>query len=176
MRLARHAVFSIVVVSMFAACSGDDGSGGGIDAAVVIDAPPDAAAVTGLGKPCVTAMNNADCPANAPRCVGFTNAGGTYCSPLCVTMGTATGAAMNLFTNIMPPPSDPICAAAYSGTIGTPRCVASLGGYLPADAAIVVGRAYTNVNMSCAIMCGAAMACPAGLTANNSLGTCICVP
>lgn len=178
MRLARHAVFSILVVSMFAACGGDDGNGGGIDAAVVIDAPPDAAAATGLGKPCVAAMNNADCPANAPRCINFTGAAASYCSPLCVTNGTATGGMNGKFASIVPAPSDPLCAAAFSGTVGTPLCVGVLGGYMPADATIVNGRAYTNINMSCAIQCGASNACPAGLTANTSLGptTCICVP
>ncbi len=179
MRIARLSVLSILVaVSMFAACGGDDGGGGGgnIDAPIVIDAPPDAAAVSGLGKACVAAMNGADCPANAPRCVGFTGAGGTYCTPLCVTNGTATGAANNQFTAITPAPSDPACAAAFSGTVGTPRCVGVLGGYMPADMTIVVGRSYTNINMSCAIACGASMACPAGLTANSSIGACICVP
>lgn len=180
MRIARLSVLSILVaVSMFAACGGDDGGGGGnIDAPVVVDAPPDAAPASGLGKACVAAMMNADCPANAPRCVGFTGAGGTYCTPLCVSNGTATGAAMGQFAMIMPAPSDSLCAAAFSGSVGTPRCVGILGGYMPADAMPVVGRAYTNINMSCAIQCGASNACPAGLTANTSLGggVCICVP
>ncbi len=179
MRIARLSVLFALVVSTVAACGGDDGEGGGtIDAPKVIDAPPDAAPVAGLGKACVAAMNGADCPTNAPRCVGFTGAGGTYCTPLCVSNGTATGAANGQFTNIMPAPSNALCAAAFSGTVGMPTCAGVLGGYMPADATVVVGKAYTNINMSCAILCGASNACPAGLTANTSLGAsiCICVP
>ena len=175
MLLARLAVLSFHVV-VFAACGGDDGDGSTIDAPIAIDAPPDAAPVAGLGKRCDAAMNNADCPANAPRCINFTGPAASYCSPLCVTNGTATGAANNRFSAIMPAPSDSACAAAFTGTVGTPSCAGVLGGYMPADPTVVVGRAYTSINMSCAILCGASMACPTGLTANSSIGVCICVP
>lgn len=180
MQHPRLSVLSILVaVSMFAACGGDDGDGGTIDAPIVIDAPPDAAPVTGLGKPCVAAMMNADCPANAPVCVGLAGAGGTYCSPLCVTNGTAKGAQgggrLDMF---MPALNDSLCAAAFSGTVGMPSCGAVLPNYMPLDNPPVAGTSYTNVNVACAILCGASMACPAGLNANTSLGggVCLCVP
>jgi len=176
MRLAHLFVVSMFAVSTFAACGGDDGGGGGnVDAPKVIDAPIDAAPTAGLGKACVAAMMGADCPANAPRCVGFTGAGGTYCSPLCVTAGTGVGGAMGQFASVTPAPSDTICSGAFTGTIGTARCVGVLSNYMPAGA-ITMGTNYTNVNMTCAIQCGAANACPAGLTANTGLGVCICVP
>jgi hypothetical protein len=176
MRLTSLFAISMLFGSVLAACSGDDGGGGGnIDAPKVIDAPIDAAPVAGLGKACVPAMMGTDCPTNASTCAGFTGAGGTYCTPLCVTMGTAVGGANGQFASVTPMPSDTICAGAFTGTVGMPQCVGVLNNYMPTGA-ITMGTNYTNVNMTCAILCGASMACPTGLTANNSLGACICVP
>jgi hypothetical protein len=120
-------------------------------------------------------MAGADCPAEAPLCTGFQGTT-TYCSPRCVTNGTATGAANNQFTGITPAPSNALCTAAYHATVGMPMCVGILNGFMPADNPLVVGKAYTNINMTCAVQCGAANACPTGMTMNTSLGACFCFP
>jgi hypothetical protein len=178
MRLSRLLAMSVLLVSSFAACSSDGGSGGGVDApkqidARTIDAPP--AGLSGLGQKCDPAMMNADCPANAPECVGLLASGGTYCTPLCVTNATAKGAANNQLTMITPAPNNAACTAAYSGTVGMGVC-GVLMAYTPPDMTIVVDKSYTAVSMGCAVLCGAGNACPAGLTADMSLGACLCFP
>ena len=179
MRIASSFLMSVALGSVLVACGGDDGEGGSpdaapqIDAAPMIDAPP--AGPTALGKRCDPAMMNADCPANAPLCTGFTGTP-SYCSPLCVMGGTATGAANNQFTNIMPAPSAALCSAAWSASVGTPMCVGILNNFMPMDNPIKVGDAYTNINMTCAVVCGTGNMCPPGMASNTSLGPCICVP
>ena len=155
MRITSLFAVSMMFGLVLAACGGDDGSSNPVvDAPKVIDAPPDApAGVTGLGKKCDAAMMNADCPTNAPRCVGFTGTP-TYCSPLCVTAGTAVGGMNGQFASVTPAPSASICTGAYSGTVGMPQCVGVLNNYMPTGA-ITNGTNYTNVNMTCAVICGA---------------------
>ncbi len=180
MQMSRLFVMSVIVGSALAACGDDGGKGGGIDAPKQIDAPSQpidapAAAITGLGQKCVQSMMGADCPADAPLCVGFAGTP-TYCSPRCVTNGTATGAAMNQFMGITPAPSNALCSAAYrAGAMGMPVCAAVLNNYMPADNPVVVGKAYTNINMTCAVLC-VSNACPPGFAVNNSLGVCACFP
>ena len=179
MQMSRLFVMSVIFGSALAACGDDGGKGGGADAPKQIDAPaatPDApgGTITGLGQKCVPAMMGADCPAEAPVCAGFTGTP-TYCTPRCVNAGTATGAANNQFTGIMPAPSNAICMGAYHATIGMPQCAGILNNYMPADNPVVVGKAYTNINMTCAVLCSN-NACPPGMAVNNSLGVCACFP
>ncbi len=178
MQLSPTFVISMVLGASLVACGDDGGKGGGVDAAKgidapMIDAPP--AALTGLGQKCVAAMAGADCPADAPVCTGFTGTT-TYCTPRCVTAGTATGAANNQFTGITPAPSDAACTAAFHATVGMPKCVGILNNFMPADNPIVAGKAYTNINMTCAVLCGTGNTCPTGMTMNTSLGACACFP
>ena len=180
MRLSRLLIVTVLLGVCFATGFGCGGGGGGgnPDAKVFKDAlvPQDApAALTGLGKKCDQAMNGADCTAEAPLCTGFQGTT-TYCSPLCVTAGTATGAANNQFTAITPAPNDTTCSSAFHGTVGMPRCVGILNNFMPADNPVVVNKAYTNINMTCAVLCGAGNTCPPGMTMNTSLGACACFP
>ena len=178
MHMSRLFVMSCFLGSALVACGDDGGGGGGMpDAAKLIDAPmADApgATITGLGQKCDAAMMGMDCPANAPVCAGFQGTP-TYCTPRCVTNGTATGGANNQFTAIMPAPSNAMCMAAYTQTIGMPQCVGILNNYMPMDNPIVMGKAYTNINMTCAVLCSN-NACPPGMSTNNSLGACVCFP
>jgi len=178
MHMSRLFLMSCLLGSALVACGDDGGGGGGMPDApktpdAAIDAP--AATLTGLGQKCVPAMMGADCPASAPVCAGFTGTP-TYCTPRCVTNGTATGGMNGQFTNIQPAPSDALCAAGYSaGAMGMPVCAAVLNNYMPADATPVMGKAYTNINMTCAVLC-VSNACPPGMSTNNSLGVCACFP
>jgi hypothetical protein len=181
MHLSRLSMMSCLLASALVACGDDGGKGGGgnPDAAMnpMIDAPmadAPSTAITGLGQKCEPQMMGQDCPTNAPVCAGFTGTP-TYCTPQCVTNGTATGAANGQFTNIQPAPSNAACTAAYTQTIGMPQCVGILNNYMPADATPVMGKAYTNINMTCAVLCSN-NACPPGMSTNNSLGTCVCFP
>ncbi len=178
MRITRLTLLSLMLGCLLVACGGggEEGPDAAIDAKPIdaaIDAP---AGLTGLGKKCTPAMMGADCPANAPACVGFQGIGSSYCSPLCVTNGTAKGAMNNQFTMIMPAPNNMICQSAYNGTVGAGVCAGILPNFMPMDNPTVVGKDYTNINMTCAIVCGNGMMCPAGTVSNTSLGACICVP
>ena len=176
MRPARLIVLSMFVVSMFAACGGDDGgSGGNVDAPKVIDAAPDApAGLTGLGQSCDPAMMDADCPTTAPSCVGLAGGTKTYCTPNCLTNGSATTDAQGQITTTTPAPTPANCTAAYSGAIGTPACGLILS-YTPMDATLMPNKAYTGINLGCVIRCSSAGTCPTGFAASGAAGaTCVC--
>ncbi|MBS1118519.1 MAG: hypothetical protein H6Q90_747, partial [Deltaproteobacteria bacterium] len=168
--------------SVFVACGGGGSSGnpdaapGGADAPPSIDAPP--AGLSGLGQSCDQAAPT--CPASAPSCVAL-NLGGVaskgFCTPKCLTGGTAKGAAMNQFTNINPAPNPAACAAGYSGTVGVPQCGVVIA-FTPMDTTIVVNNNYTGIEMGCAIACGTGNACPSGLAPDTThFGqACVCLP
>jgi len=177
MRLAHLFVVSLFAVSMSAAC-GDDGGGGGggVDAPKVIDAPMiDApAGLTGLGQSCDPAMMDADCPANAPSCIGLAGGTKTYCTPLCLTNGSATTDGTGQITTTTPAPTPATCTGAYTGAIGTAACGVILT-YTPMDATLMPNKAYTGISLGCAIRCSAAGTCPTGFAASGAAGaSCVC--
>jgi len=161
-----------------AACGGDDGKSGpdappaGIDAKVFMDAPG-GGGLTGLGQHCDPAMNNADCPANAPTCVGIQGGTATYCTPDCLTNGTATTNAQGQITSTTPAPSTTACSAAYSGTIGAGACGLILA-YSPMDNPMMANKQYTGIQLGCVITCSAG-ACPTGFTPMGSGTSCVCI-
>ena len=179
MRLSRLFILSIVVGSALAACSSSGGGGGGgagADAPKQIDAPAiDApAGLSGLGQLCVPAMMNADCPANAPLCIGLAGGTATYCTPKCLSGGTGTTNAQGQFTTTTPAPMTATCTAAFSGTVGTAACGVLLA-FVPMDASLMPNKAYTGIDIGCAIKCSAAGTCPTGFTASGAAGaSCVC--
>jgi cysteine-rich repeat protein len=131
----------------------------------------EAAAITGLLQKCGQ-QGLPNCPANASECIALQQGGTAYCTPKCVVGGTGTGAA-NGMSNVQPPPNVGTCNAAYTGAIGTPQCAVLLPGFVPADAQLVVGRNYTNVDFGCAVVCGANQTCPPSTTCNAGIGVCL---
>jgi len=171
-----------------AACGGGGSSSDDnkVDASVTPDAaPPDAppAAITGLGKSCVVAMQGADCPANANGCLGPFVQGGTtgFCTVVCVNNGTfmTNGATPPAPTNVMPADltqQNATCAGIYAGpAVGTPSCSPGQGGVLFGRAP--AGDLQPNTNytfkLACGIGCGPNNTCPGTLTCNTSLNVCI---
>jgi hypothetical protein len=125
-------------------------------------------------------MGGADCPTNAPVCLS--SAGNTttgMCSPLCVMNGTMMTNAQAQPSSITPQPNNAACTGAYTGTVGNPLCAIIIGGsgplaYMPPDAQLQANKTYTNVNLACAIQCGANNTCPTGLTPMGTLPQCTC--
>jgi len=165
MRIARLSVLSILVGSMFAACGGDDGDGGTVDAPVIvvdapmIDAPP---MLTGLGQRC---SQTEACPTSAPNCLSTAGATVGFCSQVCLTGGSATSSATGTLplAMITPAPNNAPCTAAFSATVGTPVCALRTA-IVPNDNPLVANKAYTGIELHCAIGCGAGNTCPTGLT------------
>ncbi len=179
MRLSHQIVMSLVLGSALVAC-GDDGKGGGgggVDAPkVFMDAPPapDApAGLTGLGQKCDPAMMNADCPANAKTCIGLAGGTATYCTPDCLTNGTATTNAQGQITTTTPAPSATACSGAFTGTVGSAACGVILA-YTPMDANLMPNKTYTGIQLGCVIRCSATMTCPTGFTASGTGMACVC--
>lgn len=178
MRLTRLSVFLVVLTSFAVVACGDDGGSTPTDAKVFLDAaaqqdaPP--AGITGLGQKCGTGLPA--CPANASECVGLLAGGaGTYCTPKCLVGGTGTTNAQGQFTAINPAPNNGTCTAAYTQSVGMGTCGVIMA-TVPNDNPLMPNKAYTGIEFGCAVLCGAASACPTGLTANNSLGVCLCFP
>ena len=175
MRSTRLSVLFLLVASFALVACGDDGGSTAPDAKVFMDAAVDAppAALTGLGQKCGAGLPA--CPANASECFGIAGTNGnTYCSPKCLTGGTATGAANNQLTNIQPAPNNS-CTTSYSGTVGMAGCGVILS-FSPMDNPTVVGKAYTNVEAGCAIRCGAGNACPPSTVPQTLGAACLCLP
>ncbi len=171
MRIARQFVLSMFAVSMFAACGGDDGDGGTPDAPpIVVDAPMiDAPAMLmGLGQRCSASM---PCPTSAPNCLSTAGATVGFCSQVCVTGGSATSSATGTLplASITPAPNNAACTAAFSGTVGTAICALRTA-ITPNDNPLVANKAYTGIELHCAIACGTGNTCPTGLTC--SMGGC----
>jgi hypothetical protein len=169
-------LFLMLAASAVVACGGNGGSTAP-DAKVFMDAPapPDAppSGLTGLGQKCGAGLPA--CPANASECFGLAGTNGnTYCSPKCVAGGTATGAANNQLSNIQPAPNT-TCTTAYSGTVGMGACGVILK-FTPMDNPIVVGKAYTGVDLGCVVRCGAGNTCPPTHSTATIGTSCICVP
>ncbi|MGE0546092.1 MAG: hypothetical protein AB7O24_00270 [Kofleriaceae bacterium] len=139
------------------------------------DTPADAGVqeLKGLGQPCDFAKNNADCPANAPTCVGFAGTR-TYCSPNCLDNATGIGTATGGFNSITPAQSNAACIAAFSGTGGVPECFAVYS-WTPLDQPIVAGKMYTDLQMSCVIACDTDDTCPAPLQPVTVGQRCVCL-
>jgi hypothetical protein len=184
MQLSRLFVMSVLFGSALVAACGDDGgkSGGGVDAPKQIDAPtgplPDApaAGLTGLGQHCDPAMMNADCPTEAPKCIGLSGGTATYCTPDCLTNGTATTNAQGQITATMPAPSTTACMAAYHGTIaGAGGACGVILAYMPMDANLMPNKQYTGIELGCVLKCGTAGDCPTGFTANGAGAQCVCI-
>jgi len=175
MRIAHLFAVSLMFGSALVACGDDGGSNPVVDAPIVVDAPPDApAGLTGLGQSCNPAMMDADCPANAPSCVGLAGGTKTYCTPLCLTNGSATTDATGQIMTTTPAPTPATCTGAYSGAIGTAVCGVILT-YTPMDAMLMPNKAYTGINLGCAIRCSAAGTCPTGFAASGAAGAgCVC--
>ncbi len=175
----RLIIMSVLFGSALLACGDDGGKGGGggadapkafLDAPVPQDAP---AGLTGLGQKCDPAMNNADCPANAKTCIGLQGGTATYCTPDCLTNGTATTNAQGQITTTTPAPSTTACSGAFSGTVGGAACGVILA-YTPMDATLMPNKTYTGIQLGCVITCSAAGACPTGFTASGTGAQCIC--
>ncbi len=197
MRTVGISMMFALLVSGAAACGGDDGGNtdnnnddmadDNTDDDIVVDDTsddttdntplPDApvGGVTGLGQKCDPAMMNADCPANAPICVGIAGGNGnTYCTPTCLTGGTSTTNAQGQFTMFTPAPMPAQCAAAYTASPGMPACGLILA-YMPMDATPAANTQYTDIALGCAVLCDAG-ACPTGMTCSTIGGNQICEP
>ncbi len=177
---------SLSCVVLAAACGDDGGSSDAdgditvtpdsptvaIDAAPAIDAP---AALMGLGQRCIPTMMNADCPTNAPVCAGLANGNGqAYCTPTCLTGGTATTTAQGQITSTTPAPNPAACTGAFSGSTGGATCGILLA-YNPTGA-LTPNTAYTDIVLGCVVTCTAG-ACPGGMTCNTALSqTGLCEP
>ena len=171
-RLFRVSAFAgIVGAATIFACSsspskGADGGMGSDGRAMGIDGSGGGALA--LGKKCGSA---ADCPANAPDCVGFQGTT-SYCTPLCDMNATGTTNAMGQFTgSLTPAPSDATCSGAFTGSAGTPKCEAVLS-YTPMDTPPKPNKQYTNISMACVVLCGANSTCPSTMTCNTTVGAC----
>jgi hypothetical protein len=175
----RFLVTSIVLAAgastLTLACGGDDDSGGMPDARVFLDAAPDAppAGLSGLGQSC---SQENPCPTNAPVCIqlglpggGTTNA---FCTAICLENGTGMTNAQGQFAagSITPAPNDAPCAAAFTGTVGTPAC-AVITSTTPMHNPLMANTQYTQIAAGCAIVCGAGNACPNGTTCTGGLCT-----
>ena len=149
----------------------------GDDITPATDAAP--AGLTGLGQICGTATSAA-CPAIAPHCLRFP-ADPTIgiCSASCIDGGTFTTDAQAALSSVAPDPlgteAMAACAAAYTGTVGTPSC-AVLVTYTPMDAVLQPSASYTGAGFACAIACAADHTCPAGLHCNTAVATPRCEP
>lgn len=117
-------VFCSVMTLAMAACGGksDDGNAdvtdeAGIDAAPQADAADNSNTATELGKVCTGVAG--ECPADAPDCLAFSKgADHGICTLEC---GTSQDP-------MMPPAGgNPICAAQYDGSSGTPICAGTSG-------------------------------------------------
>jgi hypothetical protein len=135
------------------------------DAKVFMDAPPGGAA--GLGQKCGSGL--ASCPANAPECIGATGTT-TFCTPVCDMNATGTTNAQGQFPAsgsgaITPAPNDATCSGAFTGSAGTPACIA-----ITMSTPAFTGQAntsFTGMKMDCAILCGTGSGtgpCPTGMT------------
>ena len=171
-RLSRVSLFAASLILM--ACSSNSSPPKGPDAKTFSDAPggpmdaPAGGGETALGKKC---SSPTDCPTNAPDCVGFQGTT-SYCTPLCDMNATDTTNAMGQFTStITPAPNDGTCTAAFTGTIGTPKCGALLA-WTPMDNPPKANTKYTNISMGCVVLCGANNTCPSGMACNSSVGAC----
>jgi hypothetical protein len=177
MRSTRLTVLFFVLAALALVACGGEGGSTRPDAQVFMDAAIDAPppGVTGLGQKCGAGLPA--CPANASECFGLAGVSNQnmYCSPKCVTAGTATGGANNQLTNVQPAPNSATCAASYSGGIGQGVCGVVLA-FTPMDAQIVNGKAYTGVDFGCAILCGAGNTCPASLAVTMLGQNCLCLP
>jgi hypothetical protein len=139
--------------------------------------PPDGSSgsVMGLGQKCDPAMMNADCPTNAPFCVGIAGGNGnTYCTPTCLENGSSTTNAQGQFTAFTPAPSQTACPGAFTSTPGNPVCGLILA-YTPMDANPAPNTAYTGIALGCAVLCDAG-ACPTGMTCSTIGQNQICEP
>jgi hypothetical protein len=176
-----------VLVAAFAIGCGGGGSSDKPDAPKPIDAAPDAPAMlTNLGKPCVLAMNGADCTGTANGCLGPFVMGGTmgFCTAVCVNNGTfmTNNANPPQPTNIQPADltaQNAQCVGLYQGpAIGTPSCTPGSGGIL--FNRMPTGALQPNTNytyqVACGIGCGTGGACPAPLTCNTAAGAMFCQP
>lgn len=175
MRSTRPTILFAVLASLALFACGGDGGSTRPDAQVFMDAAIDAPppGVTGLGQKCGAGLPA--CPANASECFGIAGTNGNmYCSPKCVAGGTATGGANNQLTNIQPAPNNS-CTTSYSGGVGMGVCGVILA-FTPMDAQIVNGKAYTGVDVGCAILCGAGNTCPASHAATTLGANCLCLP
>ena len=165
-------VSCLVVV---AACGGGGSDDNKVDAAVIVDSKPIDAApigVTGLGQKCT---GDAECPANAPVCIGV--AGGPmvrFCTPKCLTGGAGTWTG-DTFMPLMPAPTLAACTNAYTGSVGQGACGVILA-TTPNDNPLVVNKMYTGIELGCVVLCGANMACPTGMTPVGSGQNCVCFP
>ncbi len=158
---------------------GDDDDGTAIDSS--IDSPSADAgidgstALTGLGQPCVAAMQGADCPANANGCLTFTaNATMGVCTKVCVQSATFMTNAQNQPGPLTPDPAaqNAMCTAIYTGTVGTAVCAVPVN--RTPTGALAPNTTYTVV-VTCGIQCGTGNTCPGNLTCNTGLGN-ICTP
>ncbi|MDQ3367942.1 MAG: hypothetical protein M3680_21160 [Myxococcota bacterium] len=168
----------LVILASFAVtgCSDDGGSTPTPDAAIVVDASPDApAALAGLGQTCVLSMMGADCPTNAPGCLGPFVMGGTVgiCTNVCVSDGTFRTNAQSVPENVMPSDltsQNAMCAGIYTGgASGTAACNIIFG-RMPTGA-LMANTNYT-FQMACGIACGTGNTCPSSLTCNTTSMRC----
>ncbi len=167
--------FTILLAALtLAACGGSDAKTA--DAKLAFDAPtggnpdaptggnPDApAGGPGLASTCTQQMA---CPANAPDCYGGPTSQTTgWCSLNCAAGIMSKPNAQGQF----PGPADQaaadaVCAAQFSGSVGTAKCafIANLNPD-PGNADPDPNTTYTY-DAICALQCGAGNTCPAGLT------------
>jgi hypothetical protein len=156
-------LFTVIATASFslAACSsGDDGGGddgndidantGDIDAAESPDAPT-GNTVTGLGEACDQA--NA-CPTEAALCADLDAPAdmGGFCTLSCGMSPENPGG-----DPTPPAGGDAMCAAAYTGTSGTPVC------------ALYTAAQAGQHTWYCAVMCAAPTDCATGLTCQNQI-------
>ena len=196
MRTPTKFVLVFAVLVALAACSEGGGGGGGSpdaaspppavdasgapDAGDVADARADARielgtdagnSVGGFGQKC---SQTVACPVDAPICV-VSAAGGTegLCSIVCADDFAFTTDGDGNVRTLPGPAADRVCAAAYTGGVGTSTCQALLGNTFRPP---VVGRPSGNTpytgDVACAIRCGAGNACPSGLRCDLQYQVC----
>ena len=178
MRLIRPSVLFAMLASFTIVACGGEGGSSQPDAKVFLDAPIDSPppGLTGLGQKCVRSMQGADCPQNAPLCVGVTQ-DAAWCTPTCLTGGSGTtNAQRELPLNmITPPPNQAACTGAYTGAVGMPACVLILT-TTPMHEQLMANTAYTQIALGCIVLCSANNMCPPGMAANTQFPSCICLP
>lgn len=171
--MRTKSLLAVLATMMFAVgCGGDDDGGGTPDARPSTpDAPPG-------GGPDAPPMGMIDAGPMNPPAMGL----GQVCDG---TNMCPTGGAMYICTTLdmdntdglctlscgtsadtMTPPAggDATCSMAYTGTIGSARCVLYDTMSMP-----------PNVQWYCGILCSATNECPGGLTAMPVSGGCLCV-
>jgi hypothetical protein len=148
--------------------SPDAPQGGVPDAAGVDAGTPDAASTpdaattpSGFGQLCNTTT---PCPQSAPVCVQRAAGVDGSCTLICQSRFMFRTNAAGQLTTLPGGGADNTCITAYGSGVGIAGCYGVLSNTLiPAAPGGLAGNTDYTGDMSCAIRCGAAGACPTGM-------------